>query len=220
MFLIEIACPAGALADGDRVALTKSISSALLLRQDTAEETMRRARAMTHLAFRELTGWATGDGPLSPEAAPPLWVTVTVPEQWRNDVAGHVIGYVRAAVRRVDRRHGWRRTGGDLWINVVGIADGCIGLDGRAATADDVLDHMTEEFRAALDTGREVPDGQPVDPICGMRTSQGPRAIIVEHNGTIVSFCSDGCRAAYRRQHGLAASPEPAAEAMSPTARR
>lgn len=209
MNLIEIAHPAGALGADDHAALAKEITDGLVGDGVTAEEevpeaTLRRARRMTHVGFRELADWHTGDGPWDPATAPPLWVTMSVPEAWRDEMARHVIGWLRRAVRRLDHEHGWERPGGDLWINLVGVADGSIGLNGKPATSDDVLAYLTEEFRAAYDAGEiELPEGVVIDPMCGMQVKLGPRAITLEHDGETVGFCAEACRAGYARKEGL-----------------
>lgn len=209
MDLIEIAHPAGALDPTDHAALATQIAQGLVgdaenPEQDVPEETLRRARTMTHVGFRELAGWYTGDGPWNPSTAPPLWITMTVPEAWRDEMAQPVISRMRRAVRKLDADRGWERTGGDLWINVVGVADGSIGLNGRAATSDDVLGYLTEEFRAAHVAGEvELPEGVVIDPMCGMRVKLGPTAITLEHDGETIGFCAENCRAGYARLEGL-----------------
>lgn len=206
MNLIEITGPRGGLTEADRAELAETIVSGLLTTgdEDVPEETMRRARAMTHLGFRELDHWTTGDGPWRPPAPPPLWLTITVPESWRDEMARHVIGWIRRAVRQLDQRHGWQRDPASLRINLTGIGDGSIGLGGRPSTADEVLDHLTEEFRANLDHGREIPEGRVVDPVCGMLVRLGPRAITLDHDGATLGFCAENCRDAYARRHALA----------------
>jgi YHS domain-containing protein len=201
MILVEIAHPAGAFTEEDRDRVAGRVRDAFLAAGHAPEETMRRARAMTHIAFRELYGWQTGDGPLAPDTAPPVLVTVTVPEAWREETARFAIGALRSAVRRLDRSRGWVRRGGDLWVTVQGVPDGSIGLDGKASTADDVLAYMTEEFRAANAAGhaQPAPDGALVDPVCGMFVRPGRDAITLEHEGVTLGFCSLGCRDAHVR---------------------
>lgn len=62
MILVEIAHPAGMVTDEDRDLVAWRILDVLLDASHAPEETMRSARAMTHLAFRELEGWHTGNG--------------------------------------------------------------------------------------------------------------------------------------------------------------
>ena len=207
MILIEIRHPAGALDDEDRNVLAADVTDGFVgegSADDVPAETLRRARAMTHVGFRELDGWATGDGRWRLGDAPPMWITVAVPELWREELAPYTIGWLRRSVRRLDQRHGWERSVGDLWINVTGVSDGSIGLDGAPATADDVVAVMSEEFRARADRGEVDPsDGAVIDPMCGMTVKLGKGAITLEHQGVTMGFCAKSCRAAYARREGI-----------------
>lgn len=209
MNLIEISHPCGALSEEDHALLAGEIIVGLvgdgdLPDAEVPEATMRRARTMTHIGFRELTAWHTGDGPWDPAATPPLWITMSLPEAWREETSRHLIGWIRRAVRRLDAAHGRHRTGGDLWINVVGVADGSIGLNGKPMTADAVLSYMTEAFRASYVAGEiDLPEGVVVDPMCGMQVKLGPRAITLEHRDETLGFCAEACRAAYARREGI-----------------
>lgn len=205
MFLVEVAAPAGALSADDRAMLAESVNALVRNEEGRApEETMQRARAMTHIGFRELVDWTTGDGPWSPGDPAPIWVTVTVAEAWREEMSRPMMGALRAAVRKIDRAHGWRRMGGDVWVNLVGIADGSIGLNAKASTSDDVVTYMTEKFHAKVEQGGlDLPEGVVVDPMCGMRVTLGPEAITLEHDGGTLGFCARSCRASYARKHGL-----------------
>ncbi|MDF1605804.1 hypothetical protein [Nocardioides sp. YIM 152315] len=207
MNLIEIRCPCGALDAENRALLAGDITAGLVgdhMADDVPEETLARARAMTHVGFCQLDDWTTGAGPWRHDSTPPLWITMTVPELWREEMAGYVIGWIRRAVRRMDARNGWKRSIGDLWINVTGVGDGSIGLDGKPATSDDVVSVMSEEFRAKADAGKIVlPEGVVVDPMCGMKVKLGRRAITLEHDGRTLGFCATNCRDAYARREGI-----------------
>ncbi|WP_219943643.1 hypothetical protein [Iamia sp. SCSIO 61187] len=157
---------------------------------------------MVHVAFAPLDDWHTGDGRWT-DGAPPLWVTLSVPDAWRQEVSSRMTTTVGRSVDRLDARHGWQRAGGDVWINVVGIAEGSIGLDGTASTAHDVVSYMTEEFRAGDAGEADLPDGLVIDPMCGMKVRLGAHAITLEHEGTTLGFCAKACSAAYARQEGI-----------------
>lgn len=205
MILIEISHPAGRLTETDHRTIVERIWSVVLTDEHAPSETMRRARQMTHLGFRELTDWHTGDGPPDPASAPPVMASVTVPQAWQEETARHMIGTIRAAIRRVDTEHGWSREPGSLWILVNGVPDGSIGMDGKSSTADDVLHALTADYQAAVREGRNepIPDGRLVDPMCGMLVRAGPHAITIEHDGETIGFCAVACRDAYIRQHSL-----------------
>lgn len=204
MNLIEITHPAGALDDASRAEVAEQIVTGLFGMEQIPPETLRRARRMSHVLFHEAIGWATGDGQLPAQAPPPYLVTITVPEAWRDEMSRHGIGVVRSALLRQDARRSLTRDGGDVWINVVGIADGSIGLNGKPTTAAGVVNYMTEEYRAASRTTTDLPDGVVIDPICGMRVRLGRDAITLDHDGTTVGFCAIGCRDAYAENEGIA----------------
>lgn len=203
MLLIEIAHPAGTLDDAAQDLLSTSVIDLFLPSGGHAEETSRRARASTHIAFRELQGWHTGDGPPAEGAAPPMTITITVPEAWRAEAGHTFIGLLRTAVRRLDDARGWERARGSLWVRVDGLRDGDFGLDGHPATAEDVLTFLTEDFRAsrANGTAAPAPEGKLLDPICGMAVSDGRGTITLEHDGARLGFCARGCRDAYLSEH-------------------
>lgn len=206
MILVEVVVPEGRLDDADRDRLAGDVTRGLLTASGAPEATMARARAVTHVWFREAQGWHTGDGPVAAGDAPPVVVNVTAPEAWREEMSAVVISVVRAAVGRLDARRHWTRPGGDLWVNVRGVQDGSIGLDGRASTAADLVRYVTADFRASGDAGVEhdLPDGLLRDPVCGMQVRAGATALTLDHDGRTVGFCSRGCRAAYAEEHGLA----------------
>lgn len=211
MLLMEIAHPAGRLDEQDRVLLCESVVDLFLAPDGHAEETNQRARAATHVAFRELQGWRTGLGRPPEHAAPPMIITLTVPEAWREEAGSTFIGLLGTAVRRLDDARGWQRARGSLWVRLDGVPDGSIGLDGRPSTANDVLEFLTEDFRAAQarGTAAPAPEGKLMDPVCGMTVSDGKGTITLVHDGSRVGFCSHGCRAAYARREGIAVPEQP-----------
>jgi YHS domain-containing protein len=85
----------------------------------------------------------------------------------------------------------------------VGIAGHSIGLNGIPSTADDVVAYMTEQFRAHARATSDVPDGALIDPVCGMRVRPHPKAIVLDHDGPTVGFCSTGCRDFYAKRDGI-----------------
>lgn len=207
MFLIDITQPAGALDRAAQQRIARLIIDRLLIPDAAPPATLGRARRMTHVVFREAQSWATGDGPLADDTATPYLVTITVPEAWRPEISSHAIAAVRAALADQDDRVGASRRGGDLWVNLIGVADGSIGLDGTATDATGVVSYMTEDHHGMPAPTTDLPEGIVLDPICGMRVRLGPDAITLEHDGQTVGFCATGCRDAYARNHDQSLGP-------------
>lgn len=205
MFLIEVAHPAGAVDPDAQATIANHISHRMMTRKAAPAETLERARRVLHIRFQEASTWWTGDGLVKDGEPPPFVVTVTIPAAWREEFSSHGIAAIRGAIAEFDTQHGFVRGGGDLWVNVVGIADGSIGLNGAATDAIGVVNYITEQYRATTHEAPTLPDGVVIDPICGMRVRLGPGAITLRHDGEVVGFCSTGCRAAYADQHQLAA---------------
>jgi YHS domain-containing protein len=205
VILVEVVVPQGRLDDGDRDRLATDITGGLLKASGAPEATMSRARAVTHVWFHETCSWHTGNGPVPGDGPPPVVANVSAPEAWREEMSPVVIGVIRAALGRLDARHGWTRAGGDVWVNLRGVADGSIGLDGRPATAADVVEYVTEEYRASGESASaaDLPAGMLLDPVCGMRVRAGATALVLDHEGRVHGFCSRGCREVYAAEHGL-----------------
>lgn len=204
MFLIDIACPAGSVDAAAQERIARDIPRRMMMIEGAAPfETLERARRMLHVAFHEAATWCTGDGPLEDGQPPPFVVTVTVPEAWVQEFSPHGISAIRSAFDAFDTEHGFVRQGGDVWVNVVGVADGSIGLNGTATDAIGVVNYMTEGYRAAQPAAQALPEGVVLDPICGMRVRLGPRAVTLQHGENVLGFCSSGCRAAYADEHRL-----------------
>lgn len=206
MFLIEVTYPEGTLDAGARTDIAAEMTAGLVGTDAAPEATMKRGRAMTHVVFHPAQSWTTGNGPVPADQPPPYLVTLTVPEAWREEISKHSIGVIATALDRRGTPDGSKRPGGDVWVNVIGVADGSIGLNGKPSSADDVVMYMTEEYGATA-TDADLPDGVLVDPICGMNVRIGPNAITLDHDGDTLGFCSQGCRSAYAHQHGIEPTP-------------
>lgn len=202
MNLIEIVHPEGTLDPARRKAIAGAVVSNLLRAPEAPASALERAGRMTHVWFREGRDWTTGDGPLaaSSDSGIPIVVTVTVPEAWREELSARAIGAVRGALADA----GIAAEDGEepaLWVNVVGIEEGSIGMAGRPTRTADIVRHLTAEVDVAAE--RELPDGIAIDPVCGMKVRLGPAAVTIDHDGRTVAFCAHGCRDVYAEDHGI-----------------
>jgi hypothetical protein len=207
MNLFEITYPAGALDAEERQALAGGLLAGYLVEPDAPREAVERAGRMTHVWFHEADTWVTGgsnptDARRSePSGRPrqPVVVTVTVPEAWRAELAPHAIGAVRSALAR-HAPHIALHEEGAVWVNVVGVAEGSIGMDARPARSADIVRGLTRD----VEIPDAAPDGGAVDPVCGMTVRVGPRTSVLVHDGRTVAFCGEGCRAVYAEDHRIA----------------
>ena len=80
------------------------------------------------------------------------------------------------------------------WVQIVEAPDGNLGAFGRVMRTTDILalavhgelpEHNVDEGPSAVTA---------IDPICGMTVSLTDEAIVIDHDGTKVAFCSTTCR--------------------------
>lgn len=200
MNLIEVAYPDGTLDGAQRQAIATAVVANLLVAPNAPREAVERAGDATHVWFRAGQTWTTGAGPIRRDAGVPVVVTITVPEAWREELSRHAIGAVRAALARHAPGLALAEPSA-VWINVVGVRDGSIGMNGKSSTSTDIVRHLTRDI--APPPAAELPEGTLVDPICGMQVRLGPKAITLDDDGQTVAFCATGCRDVYAQDHHL-----------------
>src|SRR5579875_1952916 len=196
MNLIDIAYPTGTLTAEQRHDIARSILDNLLVEPNAPAEAIRRAGTLTHVWFHAGQTWTTGAGPYT-DGPIPLVATITVPEAWRAEMARHAISAVRVALAR----HLPDAVGaaGGLWINVIGVPDGCLGMNGKACDSSDIVRFLTRDLDIPEPAG--LPDDVVIDPVCGMRVHLGKSAITLDHDGRTTGFCAAGCRDVYIQDH-------------------
>jgi YHS domain-containing protein len=200
MNLIEVICPEATLDDAQRQTIADAIISNLLVEPDAPAQAIERAGHITHVWFHEARTWTTGAGPYQHNAPTPFVVTITVPEAWRDELSRRAIGAVRAALTR--HTTAALNEEAAVWINVVGIHDGSIGMNGKPSTSTDIVRYLTHDIEPP--TPRDLPEGVVIDPVCGMRVHLGAHARTLSHNGQTIGFCAAGCQAVYAQDHNIA----------------
>ena len=201
MNLIEVAYPAGALDENQRQAIATAVISNFLVEPDAPAQAIERAGRATHVWFHEAHTWTTGAGPMRGDGPLPVVVTITVPQAWREELSRHAIGAVRAALSRHAPSIGLGGEGA-VWINVVGVDEGSIGMNGKPATSTDIVRYLTRDITPP-DTA-DLPKDVLIDPVCGMRVRLGKGTISLNHDGQTVAFCASGCRNVYAQDHNIA----------------
>lgn len=200
MNLIEITYPHDTLDETRRRAIADAILANYLIEPEAPLEAIERAGRATHVWFREVHTWTTGAGPVRQEGPSPLVVTITVPEVWREELSRHAISAVRAALLRHAPGIGLHEQAA-VWINVVGVHDGSIGMNGKRASSTDIVRFLTHGITPPDATG--LPEGLLIDPVCGMQVRLGKNTITIDHDGKTLAFCATGCRKVYAEDHNI-----------------
>jgi YHS domain-containing protein/phenylpyruvate tautomerase PptA (4-oxalocrotonate tautomerase family) len=199
MNLIEITCPEGTLDETQRQAIAHDVLSTLLVEPDAPPQAVERAGHLTHVWFHAARTWTTRAGQNQDSASTPFVVTITVPEGWREELSRRAIGAVRTALTRHVTLAA--QNNGAVWINVVGVHDGSIGMNGKPSTSTDIVRYLTQNVEPP--DAQDLSDDEVIDPVCGMRVHLGPHAHTLTHNGQTIGFCASGCRAVYAEDHNI-----------------
>ena len=211
MILIELFAPAGVLDQAQREEAGKRLIDALMATGDThAEAVMDSARALTQVLVHEPAAWITGDRPGTDPADPPRYlIRVTAPAAWRKDMSGHAIERLTQALADTEaaagRDPGRLRDQPHALVQVVGIAEGSLGMYGRPMGSLDLIRHMTAPHRDALAhlATDDLPPGTVIDPVCGMTVDLGATDLTLEVDGTVHGFCNGQCRRIFADEHGI-----------------
>ncbi|MFI6658545.1 hypothetical protein ACIBL8_23785 [Streptomyces sp. NPDC050523] len=211
MILIELFAPAGVLDQAQRAEAGKRLIDALMATGDThAEAVMDSARALTQVLVHEPAAWITGDRPGTDPADPPRYlVRVTAPAAWRKDMSGHAIDRLTQVLADTEaaagRDPGRLRDQPHALVQVVGIAEGSLGMYGRPMGSLDLIRHMTAPHRAAVAhlATDDLPPGTVIDPVCGMTVDLGATDLTLEVDGTVHGFCNGQCRRIFADEHGI-----------------
>jgi YHS domain-containing protein len=205
MLFCEIYLPRGAHTPEQLRALTDQLTLASLLKHDVAnggEHTGEAASAdpgvltmladLNHVVLHEIGPWIAGGK--SVDAANPRYLArFYLPAPWRKEMSAFLIaavaGAIRAAVGEPQLGAGAR-----VEVQVLGIAEGSYGMDGRVVGEPELMDMIS-----AAKTGPDAtPDsGALVDPVCGMIATDPD--LTLTHDGVTYGFCSAGCRKHFTR---------------------
>ncbi|MFI6564975.1 hypothetical protein [Streptomyces sp. NPDC050534] len=211
MILIELFAPAGVLDQAQREEAGKRLIDALMATGDThAEAVMDSARALTQVLVHEPAAWITGDRPRTDPADPPRYlIRVTAPAAWRKDMSGHAIDRLTQALANTEaaagRDPGRLRDQPHALVQVVGIAEGSLGMYGRPMGSLDLIRHMTAPHRDAVAhlATDGLPPGTVIDPVCGMTVDLGATDLTLEVDGTVHGFCNGQCQRIFADEHGI-----------------
>lgn len=206
MMIVEVITPEGTLTAARRRMLgTRLVTDVMQAGSSEAPDTVIDAgRSLCHVLFRETDDWYVAGRRLGPDAPPPYFIRVTVPEGWRAEMAAHLITAFTKVLADLDENPERLYEQPSSWIHVTGLPDGAMGTMGRAQSANDLVRIITKAHREAPRSAEDLPPGSGLDPVCGMTVPFDHAAATAEHDGTRYAFCSKGCHEVFREDHELA----------------
>ncbi|MEV0297163.1 ATPase [Nocardia sp. NPDC050710] len=163
---------------------------------------LAKARELTHVLVRTADVWATGGPDL--QGAPRYLVRLTVPGSWSNnsEFGPHVIPLITNAIAAIELDPDRLTRMPHCAIQIVGLRDHAIGLQGRTMTSTELTKLMTEDFRST-DLHPEAPEGSVIDPICGMAVELATARFTLTHEGIDYAFCAPVCRKVFAEEHAI-----------------
>lgn len=207
MNLLEIFVAAGTLPQVDRDRLSERLLATLFVAPGAPAEITERARAHTHVAFHETVSPGTATPTIgSPHAA--VAVRVTLPGGHLSDaMRGELIGRIGSVLADRSGDGQPASTRPEPWIQIVEIPDGAIGGWGRIVSTDEIVGYVMtgrppEALGEANATSAPATVRTVTDPICGMSVVLSDDALMLEHNGEVLGFCSPSCRILFASQVG------------------
>ncbi|TLW90646.1 YHS domain-containing protein [Saccharomonospora piscinae] len=194
MMLVEVHTRAGVLTAGQRAEINRRFIQSTTGDdgEGHAPETLREARRWMRLVFHEAADSFVDEERESGDVPPRFLVRVSVPGAWRKDTAGHLIKEMTRALAEVacgDRAFEQP----DVWVHVLGVPEGGIGVFGTPMGAEDLVRLLTRAHRESPRRPERMPEGSGYDPVCGMVVPLRHAAAVAEHDGETYAFCSKGC---------------------------
>ncbi|GAB2711993.1 hypothetical protein [Nocardia thraciensis] len=195
MIFIELFLSEGALDPAQRGRIAQRLGTIHELGAgkpgNEGEEMASRSAAvfasMFQVVVHEPRIWVAGEHALTEQDPPHCLVRIHVPGPWRKDMSETLISY---ATRIVSDELPYRRP--NVQVHVVGVSEGSIGMLGRTVRSEDLVEMLSDPYRADAETGKALKD-----PVCGVLVPLDDNTTTLEINGELYAFCCRGCRAEY-----------------------
>ncbi|WP_216212328.1 hypothetical protein [Amycolatopsis aidingensis] len=186
----------GELSDGEPAEGADEVS-------EMAPRSAAVAAAMFQVVVHEPEIWVAAENLVTPEGPPRCVVRVHVPGPWRKDLSETLVAYATRiiAAEFEDRLRPYREP--TVQVHVIGVSEGSIGLRGKVATSNDIVEMLSEPYREDAAEGRALRD-----PMCGVLVPLEGNTATVELDGELYAFCCAGCRAEFLAKRRKAAARE------------
>ncbi|MUL41408.1 hypothetical protein FZ103_09495 [Streptomonospora sp. PA3] len=209
MLFIEVFAPRGALGAEGRELLARrlvELDDGVDRGEAHPPSVEENSRAYTQVVVHEPLTWIAGDRAVGADWPQRYVVRVRVPAPWVKPVAEEFVDrYTRITAATVREVLG---EGADpqVWVEVHGVREGTLGLDGTVMGAEAIGELFTGAWRESVRGQGPVPGPEPGTvhcPVCSMVVSLGDAAITLEHEGDVYGYCSKHCRTAHAAELGV-----------------
>ncbi|GAB3443037.1 hypothetical protein GCM10027570_10760 [Streptomonospora sediminis] len=210
MLFIEVFAPQGALGAEGRGLLAKrlvELDDGVEHGEAHPESVVENSRAYTQVVVHEPPTWAAGDRTVGADWPQRYVVRVRIPSPWVKEVAEEFIKRYHRIVARTVRESRGADTEPQIWVEVHGVREGSLGLDGQPMGSEAITRLFTGAWRESVDGSGPVPGPEPGTvhcPVCSMVVRLDESAITLDHGGDVYAYCAKHCRRAHAEELGVA----------------
>ncbi|NNH68948.1 YHS domain protein [Nocardia uniformis] len=208
MMFIELFVTAGALDPAQRRRVAQRLGTIQELGNGEPDQEQMAPRSaavyadMFQVVVHEPEVWVVGEKVLTAQDPPHCLVRVHVPGPWRKDLSETLISYATRIIADEfeDGDLPYRRP--TVQVHVMGVTEGSIGMLGKAATSDDIVEMLSKPYQEDATAGKALRD-----PMCGVLVPLDESTATVELDGELFAFCCGGCRTEFLAKREKAATP-------------
>ncbi|WP_106399776.1 hypothetical protein [Actinocorallia populi] len=209
MLFIEVFAPRGVLgAEGRELLATRlvELDDGVDRGEYHPESVEENSRAYTQVVVHEPLTWLAGDRAVGVDWPRRYVVRARIPAPWVKQVAGELIERYDRIVAGTVREVLGLDAEPQVWVEVHGVREGALGLDGRAMGAEAIGRLFTGSWRESVRGEGPVPGPEPDTvhcPVCSMVVKLDDSAITLVHEGDVYGYCTKHCRRAHAAELGV-----------------
>ncbi|MDT0301791.1 hypothetical protein [Streptomonospora wellingtoniae] len=210
MLFIEVFAPQGALGAERRALLAKrlvELDDGVNRGEYHPESVEQNSRAYTQVVVHEPLTWVAGEHTVDADWPRRYAVRVRIPSPWVKEVAGEFVERYNRIVATTVRDVLGAGDEPQVWVEVHGVREGTLGLDGRVMGAEAISQLFTGTWRESVAGRGPVAGPEPGTvhcPVCSMVVTLDDSAITLEYAGDVYGYCSKHCRRAHAEELGVA----------------
>ncbi|GAA4935027.1 hypothetical protein GCM10023224_14620 [Streptomonospora halophila] len=209
MLFIEVFAPQGALgAEGRELLATRlvELDDGVDRGEYHPESVEENSRAYTQVVVHEPLTWFAGEHKVGADWPQRYAVRVRLPSPWVKEAAGEFVERYNRIVANTVRNVRGPGAEPQVWVEVHGVREGTLGLDGQVMGSEAITRLFTGSWRESVEGRGPVPGPEPGTvhcPVCSMVVKLDGSAITLDHEGDVYGYCSKHCRKAHAEELGV-----------------
>lgn len=159
MLFIELFAPRGALSERRRRELSQRLVTEVVSAPGASPAMIEAVRAISQVVVHEPEAWSVAGRPLDPAGPARYVVRVSVPGGHLTEhKSAEIVKRISRVIRDADAERDGARGEPDVWVQVIGVAEGNWGVGGRVLRTPELIEMVVNAGRAA--TAPSLPAGR------------------------------------------------------------